>query len=124
MCLYFQFDSIYVFSDVRVTHFTHSPIYNFRIYRLFLSANSIGLHSVVDTSVDFEPIYPGIESRVRILYPGFDFLCCVFCHHYYSANSTLLSLLRFSFFITSYDAQASSAFSLFFFMVACKYVAS
>ena len=27
------------------------------------------------------------------------------------ANSTLLSLLRFSYFITPYDAQASSAFS-------------
>ena len=36
-----------------------------------------------------------------------------FCHYYYSANSTLLSLLRFSYFITPYDAQASSAFSAF-----------
>ena len=34
-----------------------------------------------------------------------------FCHFYFSANSTLLSLLRFSYFITPYDAQASSAFS-------------
>ena len=34
-----------------------------------------------------------------------------FCHYYYSANSTLLSLLSFSYFITSYAAQASCAFS-------------
>ena len=34
-----------------------------------------------------------------------------FCHYYYSANSILLSLLRFSYFITPNDAQASSAFS-------------
>ena len=33
------------------------------------------------------------------------------CHYYYSANSTLLSLLSFSYFITPYDAQASSAVS-------------
>ena len=32
-----------------------------------------------------------------------------------SANSTLLSLLRFSYFITPYDAQASSAFSALIF---------
>ena len=31
-----------------------------------------------------------------------------FCHYYYSAN---LQLLSFSYFITPYDAQASSAFS-------------
>ena len=30
---------------------------------LFLSVNSIGLNGAVDTSVDFEPIYPGFESR-------------------------------------------------------------
>ena len=34
-----------------------------------------------------------------------------FCHFYDSANSTFLSLLRFSYFITPYDAQASSAVS-------------
>ena len=57
---------------VRVTHFTHSPIY--------------------------------LRSNLGKLIP-------FFCHYYYSVNSTLLSLLRFSYFITPYDAQASSAFS-------------
>ena len=32
-------------------------------------------------------------------------------YYYYSANSTLLSLLRFSYFVTPNDAQASSACS-------------
>ena len=46
----------------------------------------------------------------------FFFFCFVlFCHYYYSANlqiqHNLLSLLSFSYFITPYDAQASSAFS-------------
>ena len=39
------------------------------------------------------------------------FFMFFFCHYYHSANSTLLSLLRFSYFITPYDAQASSACS-------------
>ena len=52
-------------------------------------------------SADFEPKYHGFE------YPYF-FLCFFIC---YNANSTLLSLLRFSYFIPPYDAQASSAFS-------------
>ena len=39
------------------------------------------------------------------------FFVFFFLHSYYSANSTLLSLFRFSYFITPYDAQASSAFS-------------
>ena len=38
-----------------------------------------------------------------------------FYHYYYSANSTLLSLLSFSNFFTPYDAQASSAFSALIF---------
>ena len=48
---------------VRVTHFTHYPIYNFSIYLLFLSVICISLHSVVDILVDFEPMYPGFEYR-------------------------------------------------------------
>ena len=48
---------------VQVTHFTHSPIYNFSMYELFLSIKFIDLHRVVDTLVDFEAIYPGFESR-------------------------------------------------------------
>ena len=63
--------------------------------------------------MDFEPMSPGFESRAPhdfflIIYL---FYVVVFCHYYYSANSTLLSLLSFSCFITPYDAQASSAFS-------------
>ena len=50
-------------TGVRVTHFTHYPIYNFSIYWLFLSQNCIGLHSVVDILVDFQPMYPGFDSR-------------------------------------------------------------
>ena len=66
--------------------------------------------------MDFEPMYPGFESRESrflIYFFYFSFLCfflslllqCKF------ANLTLLSLLSFSCFITPYDAQASSAFS-------------
>ena len=69
--------------------------------------------------MDFEPMYPGFESRetddffLFLLLFFFIFLCfflslllqCKF------ANSTLLPLLRVSYFITPYDAQASSAFS-------------
>ena len=59
--------------------------------------------------MDFEPMYPGFESRKSHVF----FLCfflslllqCKF------ANSTLLSLLSFSYFNTPYDAQASSALS-------------
>ena len=39
--------------------------------------------------MDFESIYPGFESGYHIFF---------FCHYYYSANSTLLSLLRLSYF--------------------------
>ena len=39
------------------------------------------------------------------------FIYLLFCHYYYIANSTLLSLLRVSYFITPYDARASSAYS-------------
>ena len=63
--------------------------------------------------MDFEPMYPGFESREShvfflfflFIYVFFLLLQCKF------ANSTLLSLPSFSFFITPYDAQASSAFS-------------
>ena len=56
--------------------------------------------------MEFESMYPGFESR-----ESHDFfmlflsllLQCKF------ANPTLLSLLRFSYFITPYDAQAFSA---------------
>ena len=41
----------------------------------------------------------------------FILLLLFLCHYYYNANSTLLSLLRFSYFITTYDAQASGACS-------------
>ena len=51
----------------------------------------------MDILVDFEPKYPGYVFFLSLL------LQCKF------ANSTLLSLLRFSYFITPYDAQASSA---------------
>ena len=41
---------------------------------------------------------------------SFFFFKYFFGHYYYSANSILLSLFRFSYFVTPYDAQASSAF--------------
>ena len=71
--------------------------------------------------MDFEPMYPGFESRKS---PEFFFIIfffiflLLFFFFFLSlllqckfASSTLLSLLRFSYFITPYDAQASSAFS-------------
>ena len=66
--------------------------------------------------MDFEPMYPGFESRESHFFKFFFhvfilslLLQCKF------ANSTLLSLLSFSYFITPYDAQASSAFSALIF---------
>ena len=69
---------------------------------------------------------PGFKSRKRHLFIYFFFLFFFIfliylffvCFFFLSlllqckfANSTLLSLLSFSYFITPYDAQASSAFS-------------
>ena len=70
--------------------------------------------------VDLEPIYPGFEFRKS--HEFFFYYYLFFYVFFFSllslllqskfANSTLLSLLRFSYFITPYDdAQASSAFS-------------
>ena len=75
----------------------------------------------MDVFGDFEPMCPGFESRrwhnfffifIFLFFNVFIFLSflslllqCKF------ANSTLLSLLSFSYFITPYDAQACSAFS-------------
>ena len=72
--------------------------------------------------VDFEPMCPGIESREsRDFFFFFFFFFDFFIDFFYVfmslllqckfANSTLLSLLSFSYFITPYDAQPSSAFS-------------
>ena len=73
--------------------------------------------------MDFELMCPGFESRELpdfFFFFFFDFLIYQFflCFFFLSllleckfANSTLLSLLSFSYFITPYDAQASSAFS-------------
>ena len=58
--------------------------------------------SLFELWVDFEPI-PGFESRSSQSFFFFYFFC-------YNANSTLQTLLRFSYFITPYDAQAASAF--------------
>ena len=65
---------------------------------------------------------PGFKSRKRhfFFFFLFDFFnLFIFCVFFFLslllqckfANSTLLSLLSFSYFITPYDAQASSAFS-------------
>ena len=70
--------------------------------------------------VDFEPMCPGFESRESYdFFFFFDFFIYSFFYVFFLsllvqckiANSTLLSLLSFSYFITPYDAQASSAFS-------------
>ena len=69
----------------------------------------------------FEPMFPGFESRESNEY-FFLFIYFSLVYFFYVfvlslllqgkfANLTLLSLLRFSYFITPYDAQASSAFS-------------
>ena len=66
--------------------------------------------------MDFESMGPGFESRE--LHEFFYLFIYFFMVFFLSlllqckfANSTLLSLLSFSYFITPYDAQASSAFS-------------
>ena len=77
----------------------------------------------MDVFGDFEPMCPGFESRRWhnfFFYFFFYFLMymylffCLFLSLLLQckfANSTLLSLLSFSYFITPYDAQACSAFS-------------
>ena len=62
--------------------------------------------------MDFEPMCPGFESR-----ESHDFFFLSLLLQCRLANSTLLSLLSFSYFITPYDAQASSAFSALIFVV-------
>ena len=63
--------------------------------------------------MDFEPMCPGFESRephdVFFFFIFFMFFLSLLLQCKF-ANSTLLSLLSFSYFITPYDAQASSAF--------------
>ena len=62
---------------------------------------------------------PGFESRESHDFIYLFIFFHVFCYYYYSANfenSTLLFLLSFSYFITPYDAQASSAFSALIFL--------
>ena len=69
--------------------------------------------------LNLEPMGPGFESRgnrmiffLLILFIFFSmFFFFSFLLQCKFANSTLLSLLSFSYFITPYDAQASSAFS-------------
>ena len=72
-------------------------------------------------------MYPGFESReshdffLLFFYYFFIFLCfflslllqCKF------PNSTLLSLFRFSYFITPYDAEAASALIIYLFIYLC-----
>ena len=61
----------------------------------------------MDILVDLEPMCPGFESWESHDFIYFFFLCLFFfslllqCKF---ANSTLLSLLSFSYFITPYDA--------------------
>ena len=74
---------------------------------------------------------PGFKSRKRhfFFFFFFDFFnLFIFCGFFLSlllqckfANSTLLSLLSFSYFITPYDAQASSAFSALIIITNNKY---
>ena len=118
-CCYMCLPNVLLFRGwVRVTHFTHYRIYNFSIYWLFLSTKCIGLHSVVDILVDFGPMYiPGWISGIAWIFfiIFFQFFFYVFVLSFLLqckfANSTLLSLLRFSYCFTPYDAQASSTFS-------------
>ena len=72
--------------------------------------------------MDFEPMCPGFESReshdfffIYLFFLMFFFLSLLLQCKF--ANSTLLSLLSFSYFITPYDAQASSAFSALIYLL-------
>ena len=76
--------------------------------------------------MDFDSIYPGFESQesneIFLIY-FFNFFYAFFFHYYYSEN--LQIQLRFSYFITPYDAQAHSAFSVFFYsfmLITCSSV--
>ena len=79
-CCYMCFPNALVLREwVRVTHFTHYPIYNFSIYWLFLSTKCIGLHGVVDVLVDFVPRCSKLGNRMIFFFFFFRyFLCCFF----------------------------------------------
>ena len=71
------------------------------------------------------PCVPGSNLGNRMIFFFVDFFIYLFFYvffflslllQYKFANSTLLSLLSFSYFITPYDAQASSAFSALIFI--------
>ena len=66
-------------------------------------------------------MYPGSNLGNRMNFFLFFSFYVFFCHNYYSANLQIqhycMSLLRFSYFITPYDAQASSAFSALIFIL-------
>ena len=97
-------------------------VYISNLTQLAYFLSLFGLHSVVDTSVDFHPYFLGTNLGNRIFFLLIFFLILFFfCHFYYSANSTLLSLLRFSYFITPYDAQASSLFSALIIFQTCYF---
>ena len=102
---------------VRVTHFTHYPNYNLSIYRLFYLKISLGSIAYWISWWTLNPCIPGsnLGNRMNFFYHFFIF---IFFYVFLSlllqckfAYSILLSLLRFSYFITPYYAQASSAFS-------------
>ena len=61
--------------------------------------------------VDPQSMSPEFESRKSHDFFFFDVFFLSLLLQCKFANSTLLSLLSFSYFITPYDAQASSAFS-------------
>ena len=74
--------------------------------------------------MDFEPMCPGFVSREsHDFFSFFDFFSLFIFYVFLSlllqckfANLALLSLLGFSYFITPYDAQASSAFCALIFL--------
>ena len=81
--------------------------YNFSIYWVFLSVICVGLHSVLDILVDFEPMCPGFESR-----ESHDFFLSLLLQCKF-VNSTLMSPLSFSYFITPYEVGGGGAELLF-----------
>ena len=77
----------------------------------------------MDVIGDFEPMCPGRGWHDFFFFFWIFFMFLFFFFVFFLslllqcklANSTLLSLLSFSYFITPYDAQASSAFSALIF---------
>ena len=108
-CCYIVFAQRVTLMLVRVSHFTHYPTITLAYIDYFYLQ-----YALASIAVDFGPMCSNLGNRMIFFFNLFIYFLCFFLSLLLQCkfvNSTLLSLLSFSYFITPYDAQASSAFS-------------